>query len=132
MPRRPVTQVYGADSYMQYYPLFLYSMVPIVASSLFDFLAVALNEFEEHSTPVRKKNALVIKVCLSTVAPHQGTAVRGACVACPIRVQQWYVHMVARRFFLSIISTLEKPPRLRFWNTGPPFSVGGNGLLYAR
>ena len=57
-----VLQVYGADSYMQYYPLLLYSVVPIVASFAYDFLARALNDFEEHPTDVRKKNALIIKV----------------------------------------------------------------------
>lgn len=47
---------------MQYYPLLLYSGVPIVASFAYDFLARALNEFEDHPTAVRKKNALIIKV----------------------------------------------------------------------
>lgn len=58
----PAVQVYGEDSYMQYYPLLLYSIVPLVAATLYTFLAKALNNFEEHPTPVRKKNALVIKV----------------------------------------------------------------------
>lgn len=57
-------QVYGADSYMQYFPLLLYSIVPLVASTLYTFLAKALNDFEEHTTAVRKKNMLVIKVRL--------------------------------------------------------------------
>lgn len=57
-------QLYGEDSYLQYYPLILYSIVPLVASTLYTFLAKALNEFEEHPTSVRKKNALVIKVLL--------------------------------------------------------------------
>ncbi|CAM9969567.1 unnamed protein product, partial [Laminaria digitata] len=47
---------------MQYYPLVLYSGVPIVASFAYEFLAKALNDFEEHPTPVRKKNALIIKM----------------------------------------------------------------------
>lgn len=55
-------QVYGAESYMQYYPLLLYSTVPIVASFAYDFLARALNDFEDHPTAVRKKNSLIIKV----------------------------------------------------------------------
>lgn len=54
--------MYGEDSYLQYYPLVLYSIVPLVAATLYTFLAKALNEFEEHPTPVRKKNALTIKV----------------------------------------------------------------------
>ena len=57
-----IIQVYGADSYMQHYPLLLYSGVPIVASFGYDFLARTLNDFEEHPTPVRRKNALIIKV----------------------------------------------------------------------
>lgn len=57
-----VVQVYGAESYMQYYPLLLYSVVPLVAATLYGFLARALNDFEEHPTPERKKNMLVIKV----------------------------------------------------------------------
>ncbi len=48
---------------MQYYPLLLYSIVPLIASTLYTFLAKALNDFEEHPTQVNKKNALVIKVC---------------------------------------------------------------------
>eukprot|EP00903_Cladosiphon_okamuranus_P007574 g7348.t1 len=55
-------EVYGEDSYLQYYPLVLYSVVPLVAATLYTFLAKALNEFEEHPTTVRKKNALVIKM----------------------------------------------------------------------
>lgn len=47
---------------MQYYPLMLHSIVPLVASTAFGYLAKALNDFEEHPTPVRKKNMLVIKV----------------------------------------------------------------------
>lgn len=58
-------QVYGEDSYLQYYPLVLHSIVPLVASTLYTFLAKALNNFEEHPTLVRKKNAFVIKVSLS-------------------------------------------------------------------
>ena len=51
---------------MQYYPLVLYSIVPLVAATLYTFLAKALNDFEEHPTAVRKKNALVIKVLLTS------------------------------------------------------------------
>lgn len=69
----PVRQVYGADSYMQYYPLVLYSVAPLIASTLYSFLAKALNDFEEHSTPVRQKNMLVIKVRTEEHARHQGT-----------------------------------------------------------
>lgn len=54
--------MYGADSYQQYIPLMLYSIVPIVSATLYGFLAKALNDFEEHPTAVRKKNMLVIKV----------------------------------------------------------------------
>lgn len=57
-----LTQVYGEDSYFQYFPLLLYSVVPIIASTLYTFLAKALNDFEDHDTAVRKKNMLVIKV----------------------------------------------------------------------
>lgn len=57
-----VEKVYGVDSYQQYIPLLLYSVVPIVAATLYGFLAKALNDFEEHTTAVRKKNMLVIKV----------------------------------------------------------------------
>ncbi|CAM9695456.1 unnamed protein product, partial [Ectocarpus sp. 13 AM-2016] len=55
-------EVYGEESYLQYYPLVLYSIVPLVASTLYTFLAKALNNFEEHPTLVRKKNAFVIKM----------------------------------------------------------------------
>lgn len=55
-------QVYDEDSYTQYLPLLLHSVVPLVAGTLYTFLAKALNKFEEHSTPVKRKNALVIKV----------------------------------------------------------------------
>lgn len=58
--------MYGEDSYLQYYPLVLYSIVPLVAATLYTFLAKALNDFEEHPTAVRKKNALVIKVKIPT------------------------------------------------------------------
>lgn len=59
--------MYGEESYLQYYPLVLYSIVPLVASTLYTFLAKALNNFEEHPTLVRKKNAFVIKVPLFIV-----------------------------------------------------------------
>ncbi|CAM9477388.1 unnamed protein product, partial [Ectocarpus sp. 12 AP-2014] len=55
-------EVYGEESYLQYYPLVLHSIVPLVASTLYTFLAKALNNFEEHPTLVRKKNAFVIKM----------------------------------------------------------------------
>ncbi|CAN0046190.1 unnamed protein product, partial [Sphacelaria rigidula] len=55
-------QVYGQDSYRQYIPLLAYSIVPIVNGALYGVLAKALNNFEEHSTDVRKKNMLVIKM----------------------------------------------------------------------
>lgn len=47
---------------MRYYPLLLHSITPIVASTIYGFLARALNNFEEHATAVKKKNMLVIKV----------------------------------------------------------------------
>lgn len=47
---------------MQYYPLLLYSVVPLVNATLYTYLAKALNDFEEHSTVVIRKNMLVIKV----------------------------------------------------------------------
>lgn len=57
-----VEKVYGEESYMQYYPLLLYSVVPLVNATLYTYLAKALNDFEEHPTVVIRKNMLVIKV----------------------------------------------------------------------
>lgn len=47
---------------MKYYPLFLYSTVPMVSAHLYMALAKVLNDFEDHPTPVRKKNMMVVKV----------------------------------------------------------------------
>lgn len=72
-----VVQVYGEDSYMKYYPLLLHSVTPIVASTIYSFLARALNDFEEHPTGVKKKNMLVIKVrqaCLDKTHKTDGGA----------------------------------------------------------
>ena len=55
-------QVYDADSYMRYYPNFLYSVTPLVGKTLYGFLAKALNDYEEHLTAAKKKNMLVLKV----------------------------------------------------------------------
>lgn len=62
-------QVYGEDSYLHYYPLMLYSIVPIIASAVYTSLAKALNDFEEHPTHVQKKNALVLKVIDALLQP---------------------------------------------------------------
>lgn len=61
-----MTQIYGSDSYTRYAALMLYSLVPLVAASLYRCLAKALNDYEDHPTPVRKKNMFVVKVMLAS------------------------------------------------------------------
>lgn len=46
------TEIYGEDSYYRYYPTVLYSVLPAVATIVFEPIAEALNKFEGHTTKV--------------------------------------------------------------------------------
>lgn len=44
-------EIYG-DSWMKYWPLAMYSLLPILAPMIFDPIAEMLNKFENHPTSV--------------------------------------------------------------------------------
>jgi hypothetical protein len=46
------TVIYGARSWYKYYPTLLYSVLPAVATMVFEPIAEALNKFEGHTTKV--------------------------------------------------------------------------------
>jgi hypothetical protein len=45
-------EIYGADSYLKYYPTVLYSILPALATAIFEPIAQKLNYFEGHTTKV--------------------------------------------------------------------------------
>lgn len=49
------TEIYGADSYYKYYPTILYSILPAVATMVFEPIAHQLNNFEGHTTKVHSQ-----------------------------------------------------------------------------
>jgi hypothetical protein len=46
------SELYGAYSLYKYYPTIIYSILPAVATVVFEPIAEALNKFERHSTKV--------------------------------------------------------------------------------
>lgn len=54
-------EIYGASSYLKYYPLIMYSILPIVSPLVFEPVAELLNEFESHSTKVHSMNDVLYK-----------------------------------------------------------------------
>lgn len=47
------SELYGEDSWYKYYPTIIYSVLPAVATMIFEPIADALNKFEGHVTKVR-------------------------------------------------------------------------------
>ena len=45
-------EIYGADSFSQYIPTVVYSLLPIIATVIFDPIAEKLNDYEGHTTQV--------------------------------------------------------------------------------
>ncbi|CAM9356615.1 unnamed protein product, partial [Discosporangium mesarthrocarpum] len=55
-------KVFGEDSLWKYWPLVLYSIVPVTCSAVYGKVAVMLNNYEEHPTEARRKDMLIIKM----------------------------------------------------------------------
>jgi hypothetical protein len=49
-------EIYGTDSYLKYYPLAMYSILPVISPYIFEPMAALLNEFEAHSTKVNSSS----------------------------------------------------------------------------
>ena len=52
---------YGANSYMRYYPTLAYSVVPIITATIYEKLAVFMNEFEAYPTRIEAESNLILK-----------------------------------------------------------------------
>eukprot|EP01034_Spumella_vulgaris_P025395 gene25395-31853_t len=52
---------YGSASYMQYYPTVVYSVLPLIATAVFDPISALLNDFEKHATQAEADNSLIYK-----------------------------------------------------------------------
>ena len=52
--------IYGEESYYKYYPTVLYSVLPAVATVVFEPIAHALNKFEGHTTKVHYYNIHIV------------------------------------------------------------------------
>lgn len=54
-------EIYGKTSYMRYYPLAVYSILPCVLPIAFEPIAVYLNNYEQHTTKAEAEKHLVYK-----------------------------------------------------------------------
>ncbi|KAG5179391.1 calcium-activated chloride channel-domain-containing protein [Tribonema minus] len=53
---------YGKDSYWKYWPMVVYSVVPLACSFVYGLVAVKLNQFEGHRTERQRSDALTLKL----------------------------------------------------------------------
>eukprot|EP01031_Cornospumella_fuschlensis_P026837 gene26837-32435_t len=54
-------EIYGKDSYMRYYPLAVYSILPCLLPVVFEPIAIYLNNYEQHTTKAEVERNLVFK-----------------------------------------------------------------------
>lgn len=57
------TETYG-NSVLGYWPTIVYSLLPIVAGAIYEYVAILLNNFECHPTPVSFSSPQPILICL--------------------------------------------------------------------
>jgi hypothetical protein len=62
------TVIYGDGSWYKYYPTLLYSVLPAVATMVFEPIAEALNKFEGHTTKVSFTRLYIPLICLARSA----------------------------------------------------------------